>query len=224
MKNRTIQIDASSMVNAAGKLVFRVSVKEGDTLMEKTISAEDFVELLSSSTKEEGTLMPIPKLPAQVVSAKQDVNNASSYDVVIVYPAAKRAFSFVNQHFLLPFPALCCKASVRNGVRKNVKIFSLPTDHPTPDTLLTKYPFGNGGNADGKCCYGNIVVDGLSNIENCCNILDAFLAGKTNGDLYHNNVKGFTSQGKFVEFLMDKEVFPKDLLVATGKTFGELLK
>lgn len=221
-ERQALSINATSEVNGAGKLVFRVSVKEGDVLKEKTLNVKDFIKLLDMSL-EEGDFVEIPKLPPEIVSAKQDIANPSSYDVVIVYPAAIRPFAIAGEHMMLPFPALCCTAKVRDGKRRDTRMFSLPCDNPTKDTPVTKYPFGNGGSEEGNCCFGNIVIDDIADIRNACNILDAFIFGRTNGDLYNGNVKGYTSQGEFVSYLRELDSFPTELLVTTGKVFGDLL-
>ena len=101
-----------------------------------------------------------------------------------------------------------------------VVIFALDTDEPTSESKLFHYPYGN-VRESGSICFGNITLK-VKDIADAPKVFDDFLCGKTNNDLYHTqNTRGF-SQGELVSYVENLEVYPKELLLKNGKTFGDL--
>jgi len=220
-----MQIVSKSFVDELGNLYFDVSYYDSDgTVIEKRIPAEQYITLLENNCAVKETFIKVPKLPEEVLACKVSTENAASFDAVVFMKASKRAFCFCGQHFLVPFPALIAHVVVRDGVKREMKLFALATDEPTDETPLLQYPFGNVGDTGG-CCFGNIVVKNITSVEKAVDVLDAFLCGETNGDLYRSQNSEKLSQGKLVEGLVGKEVFPVELLVGvrSGLTVGKLL-
>jgi len=217
------EIQSKSYVDALGDLFFDVTFKEEDgTVMEKRLSVEQYVSLFSNNCFKKETFYVLPKLQREVLACRISSDRMDSFDAVVCFKAQKRPFSYFGQHYLLPFPTLISLISVRKGVRVDTKLFALKTDEPLEETPLMEYPFGN-VNSGGGCCFGNIVVENLKGPEDALAVLDAFLCGDTNGDLYHLQNTKELKQGELIERLQKEELFPNELLKEEGKlTVGSL--
>lgn len=220
------QIKTTSYVSESGDLFFDVTyLSEDGTVMEKRVPVEVFAQMLLGNLVEKETFVTVPHLPEEVKACRISTMGSNSFDAIVVYKAQKRAMSFYGQHYYLPYPALVGVVSVRNGIKRGCEIYALPTDDPVEETPLMQYPFGN-VRRDGSTCYGNILVNDIKGVSDAHKVLDAFLCGDTNDDLYHNQNTEHLSQGKLIEKLLKKETYPVELLcsVGSGSTFGGLLE
>lgn len=220
-----VEIISKTHFDSLGNLFFDVSVRDGDTVTEKRLGAEEYLALFKNSFRDKETFTRIPRLPESVLAAYVSSRNEETFQAVVLFKAQKRPFLFVGQHYLLPFPALIARIVVKDGVRREMQLYALATDEPTEDTPLMNYPFGN-VNSTGGCCFGNIVVKDLKDATMAPKVLETFLCGETNNDYWDCwKAKGMKYQGDLVEFLSREETFPANLLVSAGRlTVGELCK
>ena len=215
------EFKASSVIDKYGRLYFDICFKKGEQITEKRVEPQKLAEILLGSIREEMRFIEIPQVPSCVKKARIATDGRpDSFEAVMVYPAQKRGFSFMGNLFFIPFPTLVMKVTYVKGVRKEVVIFALDTDEPTSESKLFHYPYGN-VRESGSICFGNITLK-VKDIADAPKVFDDFLCGKTNNDLYHTqNTRGF-SQGELVSYVENLEVYPKELLLKNGKTFGDL--
>lgn len=220
-----VSIISKTHFDSLGNLFFDVSVRDGDTVTEKRLGAEEYLALFKNSLRNQETFTRIPRLPESVPAAYVSSRGGDTFRAVVLFKAQKRPFLFLNQHYLLPFPALIARIVVIDGVKREMQLYALATDEPTEDTPLMNYPFGN-VNSTGSCCFGNIVVKALKDVTMAPKVLETFLCGETNNDYWDCwKAKGMKYQGDLVEFLSEKETFPVNLLVSAGSsTVGDLCK
>jgi len=215
-----MDISSKSHVDECGNLYFDVTVKKNGAVMEKRIEAEAYCKMIAGNLKPQEHFVNVPHLPKEVLICRVSTGKESSFDAVVLFPAKKRAFSYFGRHYFLPFPALIAKVNVRDGRRTGMEMFALPTDEPTDETPLFQYPFGN-VYEDGSCCFGNILVEGLTGAAQAPEVLETFLSSITDNDLYHaQNTKRY-SQTELIQEIEGKDVFPTELLLAvTNQTVG----
>lgn len=222
------EISSKSEIDKFGNLYFLVTFKEDGKILEKRMEPIKFAEILVGSIKKDVKMIEFPSvIPECIKKARMGSDgNKGTFEAVMVFPAQKRGFSFAEKIFYIPFPALVMKVVYVNGLKKADAVFALDTDEPEANSSLYNYPFGN-VYADGHICFGNIKVD-VSCLEEAPRVFEDFICGKTNGDLYYQNVRGKSgkSQGEFVEYLSGLDEFPKEELVKCKlegkKYFGEL--
>ena len=217
-------IKSKTFIDQYGGLYFDVSCeKDTGEVIEKRLAAEDYLDLFRNSVEQE-EYREIVKLPPEVVWASQTVKQ-DTFKAVIIYPAKKRPMFFMGQIFPeVPFPALCAFVTVENGVRTGTMLFALKK--PDLDAKLCVYPFGNVSSSNGSCCFGNISCEHMKNASEASKILDRFLEGETNSDYYSaiSTNGGYDSQGELLEYLKDKNVFPKKLLKERNETVKSLFE
>lgn len=218
------EMSSKSFTDEHGELYFDVSLKkENGTVVEKRLSVSQYIDLFMQNSVEKETFVVVPQIPKEVIACRLSNNSESSFDAVVLYPAAHRAFAYYGQHFLLPFPALIAKISVRKGVRTQTSLYALSTDKPTDETPLMRYPFGN-VNSRGNCCYGNIEVKDVESVAHATDVLDAFLFGETDNDYYEEQNAQGLKQGELIEMLRNLKKFPAKLLIPLEQniTVGKL--
>jgi len=195
------------------------------------VSLDAFRQLLEANTKEKEEFREFPKLPKEIAYSRVSNIKENSFDAIVIYPAEKRAFKYMGEQMLIPFPTVVAYIEVRDGVRRKTTLRCMKKkDIGKPDASLFYYPFGNVG-TDGQCCYGNIVVDGLKDVTSAPNVLDMFLFGETNNDLWnqdHTKAKA-KSHGEFVEMIRKEDKFPEKWLAPIKgcyykKTLSDLWK
>jgi hypothetical protein len=229
-KVRMVEIISKTFLDTLGNLFFDVSYRtEEGTLIEKRLAAEDYLDLFKSSVSRTETFISIPRLPENVLSAKISDLDRDSFEAVVFLPAKKMQFLYMNQHFLLPYPALVAKIKVVKGERAGMWLFALDTNKPSETSVLYHYPYGNVWES-GYCCFGNIRSSYTISLSNVFDVLDDFLMGETNGHLWDSSrVKNkYESQGALVEAVSKMEKFPKRLMVkmqdSNMSTLADLMK
>lgn len=220
--NKKISIISKSYVDKLGNLFFDVSYHDGDTVMEKRVPIVEYLQMFQDSLEIKENYMTIPRLPDSVLTARVSTSRADTFDAVVFFKSGKRAFSFMEQHYYIPFPALISQISVVKGVRKITKMYALKTDEPVKDTPLMQYPFGNVDN-QGFCCYGNIAVQNIRDLSCAPEVITAFLDGATNNDYWSTNkLQKKISQGDLIEMLVKKKTFPISILKPSKGTVRTL--
>lgn len=217
-------IKAESFVDRFGTLLFNVSYKgENGEVIEKRVGAETFAQLISGNLIVAEELVEVPKLPDIFYKTKVSPTKQGSFETLLVFKAQIRGFSYLGEPFFIPFPALLMKLKFVDGVRQIAEIYALDTDHPTNDSKVYCYPFGNVDPQDGHICFGNISMD-ITSVEDAPKVFQFFIEGQTNNDLYdRQNTEGLT-QEQLIKKIKDLETYPTYLLKENGKTIKELWK
>lgn len=216
-----MEIISKSVTDDFGNLMMDVTIKSDGEILHKVIGVEDYLQMFSKNIENKAHFVEVPRLPETVVSAYMDSERADSFKAIVRYPAEKRAFSFMGQQMLLPFPALHARIVVEKGVRKETQLYAIK-DLDAKEPILCQYPFGNVNSYGGGCCYGNIVIQNLKDVSYAPSVLDAFLFGETNNDLWGSKrVKNgagafFETQGDLIEALKGLDSFPEEWLVEVG--------
>lgn len=216
-----MEIISKTLCDECGNLLFDVTIRKDGEVMHKLLDAEDYLQMFRESVDKKKELVRIPRLPATVVGAKVDPERQDTFEALVKYPPERRAFKYMGQHMILPFPALLAKVEVEKGVRKETCLYALGEDWESEEPTLYRYPYGNVGNV-GHCCYGNIVCDGIRDVTLAPSVLDMFLYGETNNDLWGSDKvkgakeKGISSQSDLIETVRDMETYPVDWLVKSG--------
>lgn len=209
-----------------GQPMFRVQVvNEDDTVIEKTITSEDYLTILGSSlfTKDQEKYSRIGKLPDKYYDGEVSCQK-NTFKVVLYYPGEVRPVCFLNKHWRVPFPSLVFYFSVKDGTVIKKGVFATRGESIDDDTELFMYPFGN-VNASGGICFGNIDVGPIRCMEDIASYVEAFFNSETNND-YYNGHKLEWSQAELLERLKKKKVYPESWLVPTEsncKVVGQLL-
>ena len=209
-----VEIVSKTYVDEIGNLFFDVSMKNGDMLIEKRLSVEDYLGLFEEYTTEQEEFRELPRLPEEILKARVSNMDESTFNAVVEYPAGKRAFSYMGEHMLLAFPAIISFIKVEKGVRTDTHVFCIKQeDIGKEKPILYYYPFGN-VSSDGSCCYGNISVSGVKDVCAAPSVLDQFLLGETNNDLWGSKFtnSGAKTQGELIEKLRKMEDFPEEWL------------
>lgn len=216
-------ISSQTFTDELGYLYFDVKVKRTDgSEEEKRLSLEDYLILFQEGTKKTTDYREVVKLPKEVSWAAQG-ENRDDFKAVVMLPEKVRPVFYMGQIIPdVPFPALCAYVEAKNGERARTRLFAVK--ELGMDAELFRYPFGNVSSIDGNCCFGNIHVTGLRDAGDALKILNAFLEGETNGDLFGGNVAGYLNQADIYEDLRGKKKFPKRLLIGTGIKVRELCR
>lgn len=214
-----MKISSRTFVDEWGMLCFDVEVEEEDgSIMAKRLSVDDYLCLFQESVQKKKSYVAVPRLPKEVVWAAM-TDEPDTFKAVILLPEASRPVFYCGQIIeSVPFPALCAFVEVEGGRRMNTKLFAIKTMEKNAE--LFRYPFGN-VSQDGRCCFGNIVVDKLRDAGESLRVTEAFLTGETNNDLWES-IGNYSSQGNLFEDLHGKKRFPKNLLKKVGMTVQDL--
>lgn len=220
-----MELISRTKTDALGNSVFVCTFNDDSgTVVEKTISFEDYLKILGASATEKKERRRIGKLPSHYLDAALDEN---SFQVLLFYPAEKRTIVFGRKHWRVPFPNLLFDFTIENGTKKSARCFALGTDCPDADSLLFCYPFGN-VNQSGEICYGNIDT-GEVTLETVESLVEDFFMGETNNDYYGdggNLELPKLRQEVLLEKLTHMDAFPCEWLKessCTKKVVGKLI-
>lgn len=125
------------------------------------------------------------------------------------------------------FPGLLMAITMRvksNGQLEvaNHKLFATPNPIIRDNDQLYRFPFGN-VYSDGAICWGNIVPGkNIKTLTQAASLLDEFLYGRMNADLYTPNRSNGMSLEALLESLQDKPEFT-ETLIKTDLTFRDLV-
>ena len=219
-------ITSTAIVADNGELLFDVSVLHDDgSVIEKRMDINDYLGLFQNSVEEKYTYMEIPKLDDYIIKASVVPGKDDCFKVVGVLEAQKRQFCMKELGFmgLLPYPRLIFFLNIHKGARKEFLLFALDEGEINPETKLYFYPFGNVGRA-GNCCFGNIHSEGKITINESVKIVEDFINGETNSHLYTNQNALRLKQGELIEYIKNRETYPRELLLDSGNTVDILFK
>ena len=133
----------------------------------------------------------------------------NTFKMAVSIPAAVRPVQYFDTVYVVPFPALMFIFCIATGRINVSKVVALDTDVPQEDSIVYHYPLGNVYD-DGKICWGNIALPGISNPLELPKAVSAFFASETNNDLYE--VVDGRQQRQLLEELSNADTFPKRYL------------
>lgn len=197
-----MQLNANTIIDRTGNILFRVSLTEDDgRVISKTLMPESFLELIHNSCTLENRFVHLGKLPDGYMDAS--VSSNDTFRILIKVPARKRLLVHTSGHYYIPFPDLVFYFEVSNGILKQKYVYSLKGEEN-----LCHYPFGN-VSPNGSICMGNISCKDLT-MEKIEKIIDSFFSGMTNNDYYkaNQNVTVNYSQQVLLEKLSNMDEFP----------------
>lgn len=213
---------SETVYDKMGNILFRVhyETNKGDCI-EKTVSFDSYLQILSASAIRKETLARIGRLeqlPRYYYDGSISATQKDSFDVILKIPAAQRVLIYGGRHWHIPMPALLFFFSVREGSIKRQECYALATDTTDSDTALYLYPFGN-VSTQSRICFGNITLPKLNGLSDIDMVVDAFLSSETNNDYYYDsddialNNSG-KKQGDLLQYLQGKKKFPLQYLKA----------
>jgi len=129
-----------------------------------------------------------------------------------VYPEKGRGIKYFKDAYLVPYPNTLYIYQVSKGVVVSKHCFAVKTTNITDDTELFRFPFGNVGR-DGGMCYGNIRLPDCTELSAIDEVVELFLSGDVNDDLYgNNNTTKDCKQYELLQSLAGKKKFPSRIL------------
>lgn len=216
-----LSLKSETKVDKYGQVFFRVSYKDGDNMIEKDISLEDYRRLINESVEEMTTWVNVPKLPPEVywsqISAKGEEDG---YKVVLHAKAQMQPFSYAGKIMRIPFPGLVFRLVVKNGAVIERKVFAVKDEIICPETELYFYPFGN-VYTSGDICMGSISIN-IPTVKDSARFINAFVEGRTNSDLAGaKNTMGY-SQPQLLKRIEKETSYPEELLLPFGTKLIDL--
>ena len=135
------------------------------------------------------------------------------YEIAVMYPGKVRGVKYYKDTYRVPYPNTLYTYSVLNGVVQSKHCFAVIDDVITPETVLYRFPFGNVGSM-GSMCYGNIHLPDCTELSSIDTLVELFLSGDVNDDLYHpSDTAKNCKQFELYQFLEGKKKFPTKILV-----------
>jgi len=215
-------LTAVSLIDMLGNILIRVSLQEKDEIIEKTITIDQFLMVLSESREGISNLSRIGQMPTGYYDGNFDVSDGGNFSVVLRYPGKKRQFIYEGNHFFIPFPPLVFYFKYNFGRRELGYVWAVCNEEINNKTVFMQYPFGN-VYTDGSICFGNIKGRKLRNMREIDLVVEDFFLGITSNDSYRKqNTRGL-SQGELIQLIKDKKEFPTDLLCPTYVTLEDIL-
>lgn len=210
--------------------LFRVTCEEKGIATVKNLTIEQTLVLLGKSTYERSQVKYYDpgEMPYGYVKHLAG-DRADTFKIALLYPAKKRGIKYFNDTYFVPYPNVLYIYEVRKGYVQTKSCFAVKDKVITPETKLYRFPFGNVTGDTGGMCYGNIKLPKLKEMNDITKVVDLFLSGDVNNDLWHGNI----SQKKWKQFelfqhIENKKTFPGNLLVEVSggyaNTFGKVFK
>lgn len=207
--------------------LFRVTCEERGLTQVKNLTIEDTLKLLGES-QAEGKISfydPGEKPFGYVKHFASD--RCDTFKIAVMYPAKRRGIKYYNDTYFVPYPNVLYIYEVRKGYVQTRRCFAVKDKKITPETKLYRFPFGNVNGDSGNMCYGYIRLPKLKNMSEIDKVVDLFLSGAVNDDLWHGNVSKKWKQFELFQYLENKKTFPNNLLVeveGNATTFDKVFK
>lgn len=226
MVERSLQLKSESCRTKQGFLKMRVSLFDGDTLLQQTVMGiEDYITMLQNSHRrqESPTTLFIGDVPAGFVDGFVS-NTEGTLGAIIYLPPRKHQFILAGveggrekKAYYIPMPGLVYEVVANKGTMHTFRCFAFK-EWNGDETELFHYPYGNVSDS-GSICMGSVsrvkvtsYTDIRENIENSLN-------GVTNSDYLDGDdcrLSVKVSQHDFCDQLEkeESEQFPMELLLA----------
>lgn len=190
------------------------------------------IDTLVKAFQEQGTGIATPILPANTVQYKEKGNSAY---LVVYFPPAKFDATYRQTKYencIRPGIIMRYELSVRGEagyVLSNTYAWSVKDDPLffTNDTKLFALPFPN-VNDSGWVCWGSNSLSGMfKSLTGLGSYIDRLFNAPFNNDLFQGSLfrhVGFDTPAGLFEFLKDKEQWPEELYVDSGRrpTLGSI--
>lgn len=182
----------------------------------KTISYEDYIQLLDSSKtfRETASFKRLGGVPQGFYDGC--ISNDGSLMAFLELKADKRFFSYANKPLHLNFPRLLFAfSSNSNHMLVNKCVFSIKGTEPLSDeTILCSYPFGNVQAYSGDICYGEGKVPPIHNFNDFMSAIEVFLSTKTVNHYYglKPRITGTYQQHELIDMIKKRDSFPEEQL------------
>jgi len=213
-------LKAESLIDRLGNYLMRVTLQDNDEIIEKTLTMDQFIMVLSESLGCKA--IRIGQLPTGYYDGNFDVSNAGSFSVVLRYPGKQRQFIYEENQFFIPFPPLVFYFKYKSGRREQGDVWAVCNDEINEKTLLMQYPYGNVYN-DGRICFGSIRGRQLKHMIDIDMVVEDFFLSITSNDAYRKQNTMDLSQGELLQLIKDKQEFPTDLLCPSNITIANIL-
>jgi hypothetical protein len=201
--------------------------KEDGEMKRKLISFSAFKELINDRFCKD-TMFTIGKLPHGYYDGKVSVMNKETFSCTVIVPSGMRMIQYYDTPYEIPYPAMAVSMYVTEGRLTKSSVFFLDTDTPNDMSKLFGYVFGN-VSSNGQICWGTNVLPPLHSMEDLNLLIPLFFGCPCNDDYYSysrfavNAPEYCKTQRALYEDLQTKELFPLNILRATGGTVGKLL-
>jgi hypothetical protein len=198
-----------------------VSVESADKSMVKNLSNQGLVKSLSNQASLDTGFMPI--LGERYLAVRRYMVVKNKHYVFIESSPMMRNIHFqdgrTDKKFTIPFPGLMFAAILREDSNGNTtflkdesRMFALRTPVYNETVALYNYPFTNVYN-DFRICWGDTLHSGRTSVQQTAGLLETFLSGINNHDLY--NSANAHMRADILDVFADlakKESYPSDTL------------
>lgn len=206
---------------------FRVTCEEKGITTVKNLTVEETLRLLGKSTYENEVKYYDPGEKPYGYVKHFASDRADTFKIALLYPAKKRGVKYFTDTYFVPYPNVLYIYEVRKGYVQTKRCFAVKDKEIKPDTKLYRFPFGNVTGDTGSMCYGNIKFPRLKNMSDIDKVVDLFLSGGVNDDLWHGNISKKWKQFELFQYLENKKTFPSNLLVeveGNATTFDKVFR
>lgn len=196
--------------------------------LQKNISFDDFRRVINEAAQL-SEKMRIGRLPHGYYDACMDVQDPTTFTVVVVVPKGLRTVSYYDTAYDIPYPATVFRFQVENGRLNSSNAFFIKNALPSDEEHLFQYCFGNVVSNSGHICWGSNHLPDLSSMKAVDRLVALFFGSPCNDDYY--SYGRFASgapeycqtQRALYEHLKGCTEFPFEILAETNRTLGDLL-
>lgn len=210
-----------------GQTLVKVSYNDVyDNSVTKTISLEDYINLLKGATtfEKEADEIKIGALPKGFVDGS--VSSDGSLKAIIKIDKNTHFFALkedsIQKNYFLPFPRLLFFLSTgKNGKIISGNVFAIKDEEIKENTIFYQYPFGN-VNSSGSICFGNI-NEKATCLKEMDNIIFSFFNSITSSHYYNSKIYSCLnlSQLALAEHLSTLKEFPDEILIPSAGEYRD---
>lgn len=204
-----------------------VCIKTNQSTLTKTVEFSEVLSKLTSTISINTGILPL--------GTRLYIGTKNNYQILIEIPGKIRDFKYLKQeiHFegKVPFPSCVMFFEINNSTIVNSKAFALREPIFSEETQLYNFPFGN-TYSDGNICWGSAEKEKIKKPLDLISCISSFMNSTYNGDLFYSSAFNYNFnpdllKGNFISllnFLKDKEIFPKELLVKNEYSIEQILR
>lgn len=210
-------------------------IRDDKSVMEKTITDQDFMKILKTEEKAR-YILPAPLfrndegddyVPGMLCGEKY----GKECKGVFFVPAAVNYMDIVGDKSNMPYPSVLFMLTAVNGSLVNSKCFAMKEkniDELSFESRLYAFPFGNVMYSDAHICWGSNHMKDMYDFISLRSAISVFFSASSNKDYVHPGMTYSEKYGKYETFIRrirKRKSFPDDALVESVymKTLGELL-
>lgn len=217
-----------STIDTSHPTLVRICVEDGENVQElKSITMDDYVQLVTGSVTAQKKMQRIGKLPDGFYDGGYE-SITGTYEAIIHVPGGKYPIFFMEQSHMVAFPSLVFlfKAE-RNRITKSLVFAVDDSNGLTEESELYHYPYGNVYH-DARICWGRNELPKITSLADFGGVVNLFFGSPTNNDLYeppkvkHEGKEFKPSQMELIDFMKNEEKFPINFLKSAKGKLGEL--